>query len=269
MTISNWYKWIDVDFNSTPRRLSKKPETIPRCDQLDGKIRAILLEQSANMLRFSRKQAGVDSQKRKPKKPKLGKLTPSVYEFQKIYENRRKDLCERWDRATRTENQFHSTPMPNFNRLHKRLEKMRSSLGSGQVLTKPRTPHTLVMSMQAELRRKREIKELKKKTKPKFVPKINRYPLPNLYRQPFIPRIESSTIQVKPFNLRSEERGKRRKQFDQQINRKMTERSQKEAMEWVKREEEEYLKQRLKTVFKATPNPWKRTKAITDAISHQ
>ncbi|EDW37836.1 GL19737 [Drosophila persimilis] len=87
MTISNWYKWIDVDFNSTPRRLSKKPETIPRCDQLDGKIRAILLEQSANMLRFSRKQAGVDSPKRKPKKPKLGKLTPQCL---RISENLRK-----------------------------------------------------------------------------------------------------------------------------------------------------------------------------------
>ncbi|XP_022223972.1 uncharacterized protein LOC111075155 [Drosophila obscura] len=268
MSNSNWYKWIDVDYNSAPRKLTKKPETIPRCDQVGAQIRAILLEQDANLPGFSRKQAGLDSQKRKSNKFRLTKMTPRVYKFQDIYEKHKKELRKLYDKSMRTKYQFHSHPMPDFDRLHRRLERSSLSLASGQNFTTPRTPHTLVMSMQAERRRELEMKEYKKNTTPKFVPKINRYPLAYMHRQPFVPRIVSSIIHAKPFHLRSEERGVRRKVFDQQINQKMEERCRREAMEWAKQQEKEYFKQRRQTVFKARPNPWKRTRA-PDAISHQ
>lgn len=78
-----------------------------------------------------------------------------------------------------------------------------------------------------------------------------------LKHKPFIPHIEKIQITAIPFNLKSDERLKERKQFDENI-RLEAERKQHEKEE-KRRIEEENIRRELRkqTIFKAQPNPFK------------
>lgn len=79
-----------------------------------------------------------------------------------------------------------------------------------------------------------------------------------LNQEPFVPQIEKKVItESAPFQLRSDERSKERRQFDEEI-RAEAERKHREEEERRKQEDERIRRQvRKATVFKAQPNPFK------------
>ncbi|XP_068150776.1 uncharacterized protein [Drosophila tropicalis] len=256
MPITSWYKWNDVDFNRVPIRTADKPAHISRCDHLGLQLKSILNEDQIQGRSF-RKQAGLDgspfieSKHPRPRKSKKTNRSPTVCKFQQIYAHHRKQMIKQLTKhARQLSSNFRSLPVPNFRQFHQRLESqtMKRKLHASKLVTVPQTPQVLITSMEALQRRSSKVLETRKKKGKKPI-----YNVP-----PFVPHIESTIIQTKPFQLHTAERAICRKKFDDQMKRIMQNRWQEQIHNWYRRQHEEFMENRKKTVFKATPNPWKR-----------
>ncbi|XP_017012795.2 uncharacterized protein [Drosophila takahashii] len=258
MTTTNWNKWSVKDFRSESHI---RPKLIPGFDRLDGRLRGVLREQDLQMDLLKRKQAGGGQKQRRANKlKKIGKQIPRVCEFQKVYAEKRREL-KRLAKNQRNEFQFRSSPVPNFERSHQRLERRRLYLNSLQKVTKPQCPGTLATSMEALHKRKGELKQRRKLTD--FVPSINPgSSMDYLHRQPFIPQVESTHTRPKPFRLHTSERVLRRRLYDERKRMRMDMQMELQSRNWLKRERSEFRKLRQMTNFKATPIPWKRKKVV-------
>jgi len=254
MTTNNWNKWFVGDFRSEPHN---RPKLIPGFDRLDDRLRAVLREEDLKKNFRKRKQAGGGQKQNKSKKVKKSmKQTPRVCGFQKVYTEKRKEL-KRMAKKQRNEFQFRSTPVPNFERSHKRLERRKLYLNSLKKVTKPRCPGTLATSMEALQKREKEQRQQRKLCG--FIPRINPgSSMDYLHRQPFMPRVESSCTHPKPFRLHTSERALSRRLYDERKRMRMDLQLELQASDWFKRERSEFRKLRKMTNFKATPNPWKR-----------
>ncbi|XP_030384058.1 uncharacterized protein LOC115631452 [Scaptodrosophila lebanonensis] len=268
--MGNWYKWVDVDFckepistlrtqdreSQVPVPPTKATATRSRCDKIDSKLRAVLHEHDA---RLCRTQAGLDRTKGKKLKRVLSPKVPNVLKFQEIYKRHKAQLSRRLRQQQRKQWEFHFKPVPNFSRLHKRLEKSRSS-NSGNSITVPITPQTLVKSIESskklELMRRDNEREMMRR--PKIIFNSTAY----MRREPFLPKYESTIIEPKPFQLRCGERAEIRKQFNARAKHDLEMRLRLEALELARQNHEEYLQLRKLTEFKARPNPWKRISAM-------
>ncbi|XP_016964096.3 targeting protein for Xklp2-B [Drosophila biarmipes] len=263
MTTNNWSKWFVGDFTSDPQT---RPKLLPGFDRLDDRLRAVLLEQDLQTNLLKRKQAGGGQKQRKRQKPKrVVKQAPRVCDFQEVYAEKRKEL-KRLARSQRNEFHFRSTPVPNFERSHQRLERRKIYLNSLQKVTKPRCPGTLATSMEALQKRNKEQGQRHKVSG--FTPRINPgSSMDYLHRQPFIPRVESTCTHPKPFRLHTSERALRRRLYDERKRMRMDLQMELQANDWFKRERSELRKLRQMTNFKATPSPWKRKKGSSAGVS--
>ncbi|XP_017047295.1 uncharacterized protein LOC108092272 [Drosophila ficusphila] len=254
MANTNWCKWSVRDYRNEPPMRAK---LIPGFDRLDDRLRAVLREQDAQRDFLKRKQAGGGQKKGRPKKLKRAKdQAPRVCEFQKVYTDKRKEL-KRLAKNERMQHQFRSSPMPDFQRSHQRLERRRVQLNSLQKVTKPRCPGTLATSMEALHRREKEQKQRKKLNN--FSPRINpASSMDYLHRLPFVPQIESSYTRPKPFHLLTSERALYRRLYDERKRTRMDQQMRQKYFDWFKRERTEFLKLRRMTNFKATPILWRR-----------
>ncbi|XP_050742348.1 uncharacterized protein LOC108023546 isoform X2 [Drosophila biarmipes] len=148
---------------------------------------------------------------------------PKAYQFKDVYESKRLAAMRRRSEEDKKARQFHSRPMPNFRAMHKRMDE----LVVVHRITVPLTPE-VVKPWQ---RRVPEGAELE--------------------------RQRPAGTRSKPFNLRSEQRVRDRREFDAAVQVGQ-EQKKKEQDEQRKRCEQEEIKEiRKMTVFKARPNPFK------------
>ncbi|XP_030079230.1 uncharacterized protein LOC115482946 [Drosophila hydei] len=259
MTLSHWYR----DKEMEPRQEKSKSKLASHIQQLDMRLQSIVLENNANKL--LRQQAGLDKVKlsSKTNKKKLHRL-PTVCHTQKLYDRNRQQELRQMQKIQRQQCQFHSHPVPDFKAMHRRWEIRNKSRQrhSTHNLTKPVTPQTLIKSMESakRWRANRAVLERSKMKEVTLKPQLSQSS-ENWRQPPFVPRILSSIVKTEPFQLKSVERGKLRKQFDLWHMRKQEKRWQRRADEWAQRCHNEYVEARKLTHFKATPNPWKRIKA--------
>lgn len=263
MTVLQWtmgYKGISMK----SQKEWNKTKAISGCDHLGRRIGTIMRENNSNEM-LLRQQAGLDRSKQVSKRRRVAE--PSAYKFQREYERNRKKKLRQVAKTQRQLREFHSQPVPNFNSLHKRLENRNRirQLVSQHNVTTAKAPLTLIKSMEAK--KKRELQMLKfeqqKSKQQRQRPKLCYKPIDSWRQKPFVPRIESSFIKAEPFQLVSEERSKRRKQFDERTKHAQLQRWKQQAAQWAQHWHEEYLLLRNLTNFKARPNPCKRIK-----ISH-
>ncbi|XP_017065494.2 uncharacterized protein LOC108104106 [Drosophila eugracilis] len=256
MTIAKWYKWSAKDFEGEPQN---RPKLIPGFDRLDDRLRSVLREQDARKNSLKRKQAGGGQNRLKFKKAKrTNKQVPRVWDYQKVYTEKRKDL-KILAHNQRKESQFRSSPVPDFQRSHQLLEKRKIYLNSLQKVTKPRCPSSLVAPIEAFHKRKKEEREHSKMSD--FIPKINPgSSMDYLNRPPFIPQVESTYTRTKPFRLHTSERAFSRRLYDERKRMRMDLQMEQRINDWYKQQRAEYIKIRKMTNFKATANPWRRRK---------
>lgn len=256
MTITNWSKWNGVASNNDIQKI--RPKVIQGFDRLDGRLRAVIQEQDFVKDSMKRKQAGQADKRKKAKRPKRAgkKRAPRVCKFQDIYAENHQELRRDVIRRQQNSNTFRSRPIPDFQKCHKRLEKRRAYFNSLKTVTKPQTPRTLSVSLEALKKRESKLKTQVQKSD-SFIPRINRKSLNYLRRAPFVPRIVSTFIKPQPFNLHSEVRAEHRRKFDEWSRMRMMQKWQQKAYDWFDRERREFLKLRRQTNFKARPSPWK------------
>ncbi|XP_034474472.1 targeting protein for Xklp2 [Drosophila innubila] len=261
MTVLQWtmgYKGM----SSKSKKEWNKTKAISGCDQLGRRLGSIMRENNSNEM-LLRQQAGLDRSKQVSKRRCLSE--PSAYKFQREYERNRKQKLRQMAKTQRQLREFHSHPVPNFHSLHKRLENRNRirQLVSQHKVTTPKAPLTLIKSMESQ--KKREIQRLKlEQQKLKQLKQRSKFCTKSFdtWRQkPFVPRIQSSFIQAEPFQLVSEERSKKRREFDERAKHEQHQRWRRQAAAWAQRWHEEYLQLRNLTNFKARPNPCKRFKA--------
>ncbi|XP_051857908.1 trichohyalin [Drosophila albomicans] len=255
MTVLQWAMGFKGCGLKTQKPANNKAKDLAGCERLGQRIGSIMLENHSNEL-LLRQQAGLDNRKKGQARRRVA--APKVYKFQQKYERNRKQKERQISEEQQRLRQFHSHPVPNFNQLHKRWEhrnRVRQMVSQHKVTT-AQTPLTLVTS--AEARKKREQKMQRTLQKQQSVhqrPKLTSASLDSWRKPPFRPRIQPSFIKVQPFHLLSEERGKRRKAYDERSRYDQQLRYRKQADEWAKRWREEYLILRNQTNFKARPNP--------------
>ncbi|XP_037725847.1 vicilin-like seed storage protein At2g18540 [Drosophila subpulchrella] len=150
-------------------------------------------------------------------------VAPKAYQFKDVYESKRLAAMRRRSEEDKKARQFHSRPMPNFRAMHKRMEE----LVVVHRITVPLTPE-VVKPWQGRV--------------PENVDQERQRP---------------AVTRSKPFNLRSEQRVRDRREFDAAVQVGQ-EQKKKEQDEQRKRCEQEEIKEiRKMTVFKARPNPFK------------
>nr|XP_036676185.1 involucrin isoform X2 [Drosophila suzukii] len=148
---------------------------------------------------------------------------PKAYQFKDVYESKRLAAMRRRSEEDRKARQFHSRPMPNFRAMHKRMDE----LVVVHRITVPLTP---------------EVVKPWQRRVPEGVDQERQRP---------------AGTRSKPFNLRSEQRVRDRREFDAAVQVGQ-EQKKKEQDEQRKRCEQEEIKEiRKMTVFKARPNPFK------------
>lgn len=254
MTIPNWSKWTSNHNNIQKIR----PKVIQGFDRLDGRLRAVIQEQEFVKDAVKRKQAGQTDKRKKGKRPiRAGKKrAPRVCKFQDIYAENHQELRRDVIRREKNSHIFRSRPIPDFQKCHQRLEKRRAYLNSLKTVTKPQTPRTLSVSLEALKKRESKLKT-QDQNSDTFIPRINRKSLNYLRRAPFVPRIVSTFIQPQPFRLHSEVRAEHRRKFDELSRKRMMQKWKEKTYDWFDRERREFLKLRRQTNFKASPSPWK------------
>ncbi|KAH8420304.1 hypothetical protein KR009_009009 [Drosophila setifemur] len=121
---------------------------------------------------------------------------PNAYEFKNVYECNRQQALRKREEEERKARQFHSRPMPNFKVMHKRLYDMEVQ----HKLTVPKTPD-LIKRWQADKERRwqRGHSEKVKDEKPQ----------------------QQLRCPTKPFQLRSEQRVRDRREFDAAVQMSM------------------------------------------------
>ncbi|ALC48299.1 mei-38, partial [Drosophila busckii] len=124
-------------------------------------------------------------------------VAPRAYEFKAVYDQRRQNALRQREEEERKARQFHSRPVPNFKAMHKRLQDMIVV----QKFTLPTTPETLKHS------RKRQVD-------PNRVDEMNGKDS------------RAALTEVKPFQLRSEQRVRERRGFDAAMQKQLAERKQ-------------------------------------------
>lgn len=128
-------------------------------------------------------------QQKQPTEPAAGGSVPipKAYEFKNLYESNRQLALRKREDEERKAREFHSRPMPNFKMIHNRIGEMRVV----HKVTMPVTPEVVKHGrLDRERRRMRE-------------PENDKHP-------PTRP----GHCQPKPFQLRSEQRMRERREFD-------------------------------------------------------
>ncbi|EDW77559.2 uncharacterized protein Dwil_GK19360 [Drosophila willistoni] len=182
--------------------------------------------------------------------------TPKAYKFMQIYDERKKMLLNQQQENERKLREFRANPMPNFGLAH----QLTNNIKLMHRITVPITPNVLKNSMQAEQKREQQIQaqiKLKEENLLKTLkPNFKAHPMPLYKMEHFKPSNRQTLIDMKPFNLKSEERGLQRKLFNEQ-NMKILE-NKSRRMEEERENRESQLKQKLRqlTNFKANRNPF-------------
>ncbi|XP_016976788.1 uncharacterized protein LOC108042837 [Drosophila rhopaloa] len=149
------------------------------------------------------------------------KHAPKAYQFKDVYESKRQQALRRRSEEESKARQFHSRPMPNFRAMHKRM----GELVVTHTITVPQTPETL--------------KDWRGRCR------VNQ-------DQP-----HPAGTRPKPFNLRSEQRVRDRREFDAAVQVSLDHKKKEQDEERKRCEQEEIKEIRKMTLFKARPNPFK------------
>ncbi|XP_068141776.1 targeting protein for Xklp2 [Drosophila tropicalis] len=182
--------------------------------------------------------------------------TPKAYKFMEIYDQRKKMMLNQQQENERKLREFRANPMPNFGLAHQLINNRKVM----HRITVPITPNVLKTSLLAQPKRQQQIQaqiKLKEENLLKTLkPNFKALPMPPFKMEPFKPANRQSLIDMKPFNLKSEERGLQRKLFNGQ-NMKIME-NKNRRMEEERKNRELQLKQKLRqlTNFKANRNPF-------------
>lgn len=244
----HWYKGIDT----CPLKKAAMPEKVKSlsgCDLVGSKIGSIMYENKSNeMLR----QPAGESKSKLPRNV-ITSAAPRVYSTRNNFEKNRQKEIKKLLRQDREGRKFQSHPVPNFPLMHRRLlQKNRSRLlkSIGKV-TIAETPLTLIKSMEAQKRLEEQVLRRELSLISGHRPKLNRKE--SWRKPPFIPKIASTVIRTKPFNLRSVLRGREREAYNERQRMERALRWHKEATDWSRRWRSEYNALRSQTSFKAQP----------------
>ncbi|XP_017088489.2 targeting protein for Xklp2-like isoform X2 [Drosophila bipectinata] len=157
---------------------------------------------------------------------------PKAYDFKNVYESNRQLALRRREDEERKAREFHSRPMPNFKMIHNRIGEMRVV----HKVTMPVTPEVVKHGrLDRERRRIRETGS-----------EHDKHPPPR-----------PGHCQPKPFQLRSEQRLRERREFDAAVQANLEQKKNEQDEQRKRCEQEEIKEIRKMTVFKARPNPFK------------
>ncbi|XP_023037106.1 inner centromere protein isoform X2 [Drosophila willistoni] len=179
---------------------------------------------------------------------------PKAYGFKDVYQSKRNLALRQREEEERKAREFHSRPMPNFKILHKRLEDVQVV----HHITVPKTPETLkTWYADAERRKQKEqLQHQQEKTQP--------LPRHALHQQRSHSQPQSQVdgkkthhLNVKPFNLRSDQRVRDRREYDAAVQVGAEQKKKEQDEQRKQRELEEIKEIRKMTEFKARPNPFK------------
>ncbi|XP_023174842.1 stress response protein NST1 isoform X2 [Drosophila hydei] len=162
---------------------------------------------------------------------------PRVYECKNTYQAKREMMMRQREEEERKARQFHSKPVPNFKALHKRL----ADTIVIHRITVPVTPETLKHSYEHLERRKRREENSKILQQEYDIAK-------NVRR--------AGLAELKPFQLRSDQRVRERREYNNVVQCNLDEKKKKEDEQRKQREMEEAKELRKMTEFKARPNPF-------------
>ncbi|XP_068151278.1 ensconsin-like isoform X2 [Drosophila tropicalis] len=180
---------------------------------------------------------------------------PKAYGFKDVYQSKRNLALRQREEEERKAREFHSRPMPNFKILHKRLEDVQVV----HHITVPKTPETL-KTWYADVERRKLKEQLQHQQPEKNQPLPRHAPhQQRLHCQPQsqVDGKKHHNLKVKPFNLRSEQRVRDRREYDATVQVGAEQKKKEQDEQRKQRELEEIKEIRKMTEFKARPNPFK------------
>ncbi|XP_001995789.2 uncharacterized protein LOC6569457 isoform X2 [Drosophila grimshawi] len=159
--------------------------------------------------------------------------TPRAYRFKDMYKAKREMAEQQRNEEERKAREFHSNPVPNFRAMHKRIAETIVI----HRITVPVTPETVKHSKKWKEQQCIQAAKEVEDEKPMSVAQKNTKP--------------------KPFNLRTEQRMRDRREFDDNVKENHQLKKKKLDDELKQQELDERKELRKRTEFKARPNPFK------------